>query len=100
MHSLSFTTPFAATHLPTLVLQELPLSVVPLYAKHELFPHLWATPPCTLANNVHLHQYTVVYKYGEKIWCPQEEFIFCDILGTIPHYTELDNHPDHFVTPF
>ena len=55
---------------PTPVLQELPLPVIPLYAKHELFPHLWATPPCTLANDVHPHQYAVVYKRSEKIWCP------------------------------
>ena len=85
---------------PTPVLQELPLPVVPLYAEHELFPHLWAAPPCSLADDVHPHQYTVVYERGEKIWCPQEEFIFRDILGTIPRYTELDNHPAYFVTPF
>ena len=85
---------------PTPVLQELPLPVVPLYAKHELFPHLWAAPPCSFADNVHPHQYTIVYERGEKIWCLQEEFIFCNILGTIPHYTELDDHPAYFVTPF
>ena len=85
---------------PTPVLQELPLPVVPLYAEHELFPHLWAAPPCSLADDVHPHQYTIVYERGEKIWCPQEEFIFQDILGTIPQYTELDNYPDLFVTPF
>ena len=85
---------------PTPVLQELPLPVIPLYAKHELFPHLWAAPLCSLANDVHPHQYTIIYKYGKKIWCPQEEFIFRDILETIPHYTELDNHPAYFVTPF
>ena len=85
---------------PTPVLQELPLPVVPLYAEHKLFPHLWAAPPCTLTHDVHPHQYTVVYECREKIWCPQEEFIFRDILGTIPHYMELDDHPDLFVTPF
>ena len=85
---------------PTPVLQKLPLSVVPLYAEHKLFPHLWAAPPCTLANNIHPYQYTIIYECREKIWCPQEEFIFRDILGTIPHYTKLDNHPDYFITPF
>ena len=90
----------ASPALPTPILQELPLPAIPLYAEHKLFPHLWAAPPCTVANDIHPHQYTIVYERGEKIWCPQEEFIFRDILGTIPRYTELDNHPNHFVTPF
>ena len=85
---------------PTPILQELPLPVVPLYAEHELFPHLWAAPPCSLADDIYPHQYTVVYERSEKIWCPQEEFIFHDILSTIPCYTELDDHPTYFVTPF
>ena len=45
-----------------------------------LFLHLFADPVCTEAANTHPHLYTVVYKRGEKIWCPQDEYIHCNPL--------------------
>ena len=49
----------------------LPLPILP---KAELFPNLFTAPPCTTADH-HLHQYQVIYKYGEKIWTPQDKYI-------------------------
>jgi len=44
--------------------------------------------------------YTVVYKGGKKIWCPQDKYIHRNPLGIIPWVQDLDNASPHFVTPF
>ena len=59
----------------------LPLPVHNAFVENELFPHLWAVPPCTLANDIYPHQYTVIYECSEKIWYPQEEFIVRDTVA-------------------
>jgi len=44
--------------------------------------------------------YTVVYKRGEKIWCPQDKYIYCNPLSIIPRVQDLDEVSPLFVTPF
>ena len=66
----------------------------------DLFPHLFATPPCVGATQCHPHLYTIVHRNGETIWCPQEEFVSKDFLANIPHVHHLDHLSPHFVTPF
>jgi len=65
-----------------------------------LFPHLFAAPPCTNEAQAYLHQYTILYEQGRKIWCPQEEFVSQDFLTNIPCTSTLDDSTPHFVTPF
>jgi len=36
----------------------------------DLFPHLFATPPCVGTTQRHPHLYTIVHRNGETIWCP------------------------------
>jgi len=66
----------------------------------DLFPHLFATPPCVEATQRHPHLYTIVHRNGQNIWCPQEEFVSKDFLANIPRVHHLDHLPTHFVTPF
>jgi len=66
----------------------------------DLFPHLFATPPCVEATQRHPHLYTVVHRNGQHIWCPQEEFVSKDFLANIPRVHHLDHLSPHFVTPF
>ena len=47
---------------PTLVVPR------PLANQVKHFPQLFTAPPCTAATDHHLHQYTVVYNHGEKVW--------------------------------
>jgi hypothetical protein len=79
-----------------------PTFVLPLDDSNraELFPHLFTAPPCIAANDIHPHQYTVVYECGKKIWTLQEEYFLRNFLQHIPSWNTLDNHPDDFVTPF
>jgi len=66
----------------------------------DLFPHLFATPPCVATTQHHPHLYTIIHRNGEAIWCPQEEFVSKDFLANIPHVHHLDHLLPHFVTPF
>jgi len=66
----------------------------------DLFPHLFATPPCVATTQCHPHLYTIVHRNGETIWCPQEEFVSKDFLANIPCVNHLDHLSPHFVTPF
>ena len=66
----------------------------------DLFPHLFAAPPCTNPAPTHPHLYTVLHEQGRKVWCPQDEFVNCDFLANIPCSTTLDTANPHFVTPF
>ena len=66
----------------------------------NLFPNLFATPPCTEVADTHPHLYTVVYKHSEKIWCPQDEYIHRNPLSIIPRVQDLDKVSPLFVTPF
>jgi len=66
----------------------------------DLFPHLFATPPCVEATQRHPHLYTVVHRNGQHIWCPQEEFVSKDFLANIPRVHHLNHLSPHFVTPF
>jgi len=66
----------------------------------DLFPHLFATPPCVATTQRHLHLYTIVHRNGQNIWCPQEEFVSKDFLANIPRVNNLDHLSPHFVTPF
>ena len=72
----------------------------PLDHQLEAFAHLFVAPPCSTATDNHLHQYTVIYEHGEKFWVPQEEYLAKDFLNNVPHYTDLDNYPDLWVTLF
>jgi len=67
---------------------------------YSLFPHLFAKPPCMEVADTHPHLYTVVYEHGEKIWCPQDEYIHHNPLGIIPRVQDLDQVSPFFVTPF
>ena len=69
-------------------------------ARDTLFPYLFADPSCTEASDTHPHLYTVVYECGEKIWCPQDEYIHHNPLGLIPQVQDLDTASPHFITPF
>jgi len=66
----------------------------------DLFPHLFATPPCVGPAQHHPHLYTIVHRNGKTIWCPQEEFVSKDFLANIPRINNLDHLSPHFVTPF
>jgi len=66
----------------------------------DLFPHLFATPPCVGTTQHHLHLYTIVHRNREAIWCPQEEFVSKNFLANIPRVNHLDHLSPHFVTPF
>jgi len=66
----------------------------------DLFPNLFAAPPCTNPSPTHLHLYTIIHKDGRKIWCPQDEFIRKDFLANIPRSQALDTANPNFVTPF
>jgi len=63
-------------------------------------PATFAAPPCTKVADTHPHLYTVVYEHGEKIWCPQNEYIHRNPLGIIPQVQDLDEVSTLFVTPF
>jgi len=66
----------------------------------DLFPHLFATPPCVATTQRHPHLYTIIHRNGKDIWCPQEEFVSKDFLANIPRVHHLDHLSPHFVTPF
>jgi len=66
----------------------------------DLFPNLFAAPPCTNPSPTHPHLYTVLHEDGRKVWCPQDEFIRKDFLANIPHASALDTANPNFVTPF
>jgi len=66
----------------------------------DLFPHLFAMPPCVATTQRHPHLYTIVHRNGNTIWCPQEEFVSKDFLANIPRVNHLDHLSPHFVTPF
>ena len=48
--------------------------VIPAYNEADLYPNLFAAPPCTAETCYHPHQYTVAFQNGEHVWTPQEEF--------------------------
>ena len=79
---------------PTLVVPR------PLADQVEYFPQLFAAPPCTTTTDHHLHQYTVIYDHGEKVWVSQNEYLVWDFINLFPKYTDLSEHPNNFVTPF
>jgi len=49
-----------------------------------LFPNLFALPLCTEVADTHPYLYIVVYERSEKIWCPQDKYIFRNPFGIIP----------------
>jgi len=65
-----------------------------------IFGHLFADPTCTKEANTHPHLYTVVYKAGKKVWCPQDKYVHRNPLGIIPRVQDLNTASPHFVTPF
>jgi hypothetical protein len=74
--------------------------VIPAYNEADLYPNLFAPPPCTAETRYHPHQYTVAFQNGEHVWTPQEEFTNRDFLRLIPYSQDLSEAPPHFVTPF
>jgi len=84
----------------TAAVQPPPTNEEAVQVDFDLFPHLFATPPCVEATQRHPHLYTVVHRNGQKIWCPQEEFVSKDFLANIPRVHHLDHLSPHFVTPF
>jgi len=71
-----------------------------LQVDFDLFPNLFAPPPCVEITQRHPHLYTIVHRNGQNIWCPQEEFVSKDFLANIPRIHHLDHLSPHFVTPF
>jgi len=92
---LRYLSPVAAA-----AIQPPPTNDEALQVDFDLFPHLFATPPCVAATQRHPHLYTVVHHNGNTIWCPQEEFVSKDFLANIPRVNNLDHLSPHFVTPF
>jgi len=92
---LRYPSPVAAT-----TVQPPPTNDEALQVDFDLFPHLFATPPCVAATQHHPHLYTIVHRNGNTIWCPQEEFVSKDFLANIPRVHHLDHLSPHFVTPF
>jgi len=92
---LWYPSPIAAT-----TIQPPPTTDKAYLVDYSLFPHLFAEPSCTEAADTHPHLYTVVYECGEKIWCPQDKYIYCNPLGIIPQVQDLDDVSPLFVTPF
>jgi len=78
---------------PTATLNEVPFDF-------DLFPNLFAAPPCTNLSPTYPHLYTILHEDGRKIWCPQDEFIRKDFLADIPRSHTLDTANPNFVTPF
>ena len=68
---------------PTLVVPR------PLANQVEYFPQLFTALPCTTATDHHLHQYTVVYDHGKKVWVAQDEYLVRDFVNLFPKYTDL-----------
>src|SRR5579863_5350690 len=62
---------------PHPVLAPLPEETVGINYKN--FLGLFAPPLCSGVIDKHPHQYSVIYKHGEKIWVPQEELINTDV---------------------
>ena len=83
----------AAAVQPPAALNEVPFDF-------DLFPNLFAAPPCTNPSPNHPYLYTVLHEQGRKVWCPQDEFIRKNFLTDIPRGQELDTTNPNFVTPF
>ena len=66
----------------------------------DLFPNLFAAPPCTNPLPTHPHLYTILHNDGRKVWCPQDEFVRKDFLADIPCSQALNTANPNFVTPF
>jgi len=92
---LRYPSPVAAT-----TVQPPPTTDETFQVDFDLFPYLFATPPCVGTTQRHPHLYTIVHQNGETIWCPQEEFVSKDFLTNISRVHHLDHLSPHFVTPF
>jgi hypothetical protein len=64
------------------------------------YPHLFAIPTCTAAQDRHPHLYTVVDCNEDQIWCPQVELDNQDFLANILTVQGLNQYSEHFASPF